>query len=49
MTIFGIGIDILKIDRINKMFLYPNNKFAQRILSEQELDDFKKKKIRYAF
>lgn len=48
--IIGIGIDIIRIARINKLLLIYKNKFAKRILSKNELNEYyniKKNKERF--
>lgn len=44
MSIFGIGIDLLKKKRIYKFSLLKQKKLAKKILSVNELKRFKKKK-----
>lgn len=40
--ILGIGVDLLSLDRVEKLYLGFSNKFAKKILSEEELLDFDK-------
>jgi holo-[acyl-carrier protein] synthase len=40
--ILGIGIDLLNIDRLTKLQLKFGDKFAQKILAEEELNMYKK-------
>ncbi|QJC35241.1 holo-ACP synthase [Enterobacteriaceae endosymbiont of Donacia proxima] len=42
MNIFGIGIDIIAINRIKKIFLLFGNRFACKILTKYELSIYKK-------
>ncbi|QJC33651.1 holo-ACP synthase [Enterobacteriaceae endosymbiont of Donacia provostii] len=44
MNIFGIGIDIIEIKRIQKVFMYFGNYFAYKILTKNELFIYKKSK-----
>ena len=39
--IFGIGTDIVEFARIEKIFTQYGDRFAERILSKLELDEFK--------
>ena len=40
--IFGIGTDIVRISRMEEALLKNGDKFAQRILTDDELNDFAK-------
>ena len=40
MNIFGIGIDIVDRERINKIYTKYGNKFAEKILNEREFKGF---------
>ncbi|QJC38095.1 holo-ACP synthase [Enterobacteriaceae endosymbiont of Donacia marginata] len=42
MKIFGIGIDIVEINRIKKIFIRFGKRFAHKILTKYELDVYKK-------
>ncbi|QJC34468.1 holo-ACP synthase [Enterobacteriaceae endosymbiont of Donacia crassipes] len=42
MNIFGIGIDIIEINRIKKIFMRFGNRFAYKILTRYELSIYKK-------
>ena len=42
--IFGIGTDIVRVVRMEKNLQRFGDKFPRRILTEQELDDYKKEK-----
>ena len=43
MAIFGVGTDIVKLERIERSFLRYGAKFAQRILAESELEVYSNK------
>lgn len=47
--IFGIGTDIVRIERMQKSLERYGDKFAERILSEEEYKDFQKSEIRARF
>ncbi len=47
--IAGIGVDIIDIKRINETFNKFGNKFAKRILTDEELNQFIKKKSSSAY
>ncbi len=49
MKIFGIGIDILEIKRIKKIFINKKNMFAKKILSKNEIIEYKKKNNKIYF
>lgn len=49
MSIFGVGIDIININRINRLFSLYSVKFAKRILSNKEFIVLKKKKNKSRF
>ena len=49
MAIVGIGIDIVKVSRIHKILLYSGTKLAKKILSNQEWEQFLKKKTKHIF
>lgn len=40
-TIAGIGIDMLKVDRMERAYARHGERFAQRILGPQEIDKFR--------
>ncbi|QJC36053.1 holo-ACP synthase [Enterobacteriaceae endosymbiont of Donacia cincticornis] len=42
MNIFGIGIDIIEINRIKKIFMRFGNRFVFKILTKHELSIYKK-------
>ena len=42
MEIFGIGIDIVELKRINRLYSLYGDKFAKKILND---DNFKKNKF----
>ncbi|CUR53789.1 Holo-[acyl-carrier-protein] synthase [Serratia symbiotica] len=44
MTILGIGIDIIKIIRIKKIFIHSGNRLAKRILNTTEWKNYTKNK-----
>lgn len=41
MSVFGIGIDIVELKRVNQIYLKYGEKFAKKILSNSELENFK--------
>lgn len=43
--IYGIGIDIVEINRIKKIIEYSGDKLAKRIFRKSELEIYYKKKI----
>lgn len=47
--IYGIGIDIIEINRIKKIVLRSGNKLAKRILSEFELKEYLNEKYPISF
>lgn len=47
--IVGIGTDIVQVDRIQQTWSRLGERFARRILTPLELDDFDKKKNKVAF
>jgi holo-[acyl-carrier protein] synthase len=47
--IFGIGTDIVEYARIEKIFTHHGDRFAKRILSEQELSEFNSHKEQARF
>ena len=47
MKIFGIGVDIVDNNRFKKLFKKKN--FINRICSQKEINNFKKKKIKFCF
>lgn len=47
--IFGIGTDIVHIERMRKNLEKYGDKFAQRILTDAELDEFTEKNDKAAF
>ena len=47
MKIVGIGVDIINNSRFKK--LIKNKKFINRICSIKEINNFKKKKIKFCF
>ena len=40
MNIFGIGVDIVDLDRIKKIYSKYGDKFAYKILNENEIKGF---------
>ncbi len=48
MQIFGIGTDIVKIERIEEMWATHGVNFARRILTAHELDVLAKQKTKHA-
>ena len=49
MTIFGIGVDIVDLDRIRKIYSKYGIKFAYKILSKNEIEDFNAAKTKSSF
>lgn len=49
MSIFGVGIDIININRINRLFSLYSIKFAKRILSNTEFSILHKQKNKSRF
>ena len=49
MNIFGIGIDIVDRERINKIYTKYGNKFAEKILNEREFKGFNLSKNKPSF
>mgnify|MGYP001250222301 FL=1 len=49
MNIFGIGTDIVDLERINKIYLKYGDKFAKKILNENELVNFNRSKNKSSF
>lgn len=47
--ILGIGVDLLNINRIKDLFLKFNDKLSKKILSENELHDYKRSKDKINF
>lgn len=47
--IIGVGLDIVEIDRIQKIFNQYGDAFAKRILCENEYEDYRKQKIQERF
>lgn len=47
--ILGIGVDLLNIGRIENLYSKFNDKLANKILSEEELNDYKKSKNKINF
>ncbi len=47
--ILGVGIDLLNMGRIEELYLKFNDKLANKILSEEELGDYKKSKNKINF
>ena len=45
MNIFGVGIDIIEIDRIEKA-MNKNNRFLERIFTKKEIEYFQNKKFK---
>lgn len=43
MTIIGIGLDIIEVERIRKVQKKYKDDFARRILRAEEFDQYKKK------
>ena len=49
MNIFGVGIDIVEVERIKKIHQRHAEKFARKILSNDELKNFLKNKNKIHF
>ena len=49
MNIFGVGIDIVEIQRIKETYSRYGEKFARKILSNSELKSFYKNKNKISF
>ena len=49
MNIFGVGIDIVEVERIKKIHQKYGEKFARKILSNNELKNFLKDKNKIHF
>ena len=49
MNIFGVGIDIVEVERIKKIHKKHGEKFARKILSNDELKNFLKDKNKIHF
>ena len=49
MVIFGIGIDIVDLERVNKIYLKYGDKFAEKILNEKELVKFNQSRNKTSF
>ena len=49
MNIFGVGIDIVEVERIKKIHKKHGEKFARKILSNNELKNFLKDKNKIHF
>jgi len=49
MDIFGIGIDIVDLERVNKIYLKYGDKFAEKILNEKELVKFNQSRNKTSF
>ena len=49
MNIFGIGVDIVDIERIKIIYLKYGRKFARKILNENEIEIFDKSKDKVSF
>mgnify|MGYP001415720319 FL=1 len=49
MNIFGIGTDIVDLERINKIYSKYGDKFAKKILNENELVNFNRSKNKSSF
>ena len=47
--ILGIGVDLLNINRVEKLYLKFGDKLADRILSEEEVGNYKKSKNKINF
>lgn len=49
MAIFGVGTDIVKLERVERSYQRHGDKFAERILSSDELEAYvsKKNKVTY--
>ena len=49
MDIFGIGIDIVELKRINRLYFLYGERFAKKILNDEELSRFFKSKNKVPF
>ena len=49
MNLFGIGVDIVDIERIKKIYLKYDRKFAKKILSDNEIKNFDLSKNKISF
>ena len=49
MDIFGIGVDIVELDRIRKIYSKYGDKFAQKILNKYELTSYNLTKNKISF
>ena len=49
MDIFGIGIDIVELKRINRLYYLYGERFAKKILNDEELLRFFKSKNKVSF
>ncbi|AOE50393.1 holo-ACP synthase [Kangiella sediminilitoris] len=49
MAIFGVGTDIVSLARIERSFQRHGDKFAERILSDIELNEYQQKKNKQAY
>ena len=49
MNLFGIGVDIVDIERIKKIYLKYDRKFAKKILSDNEIENFNLSKNKISF
>ena len=49
MDIFGIGVDIVELDRIRKIYSKYGDKFAQKILNKYELSSYNLTKNKISF
>ena len=49
MAIFGVGTDIVKLERVERSLSRHGDKFAERILSSSELEEYALKKNKATF
>ena len=49
MNIFGIGVDIVDLDRINNIYSKYGNKFVHKILNNNEINSFNLSKNKISF
>lgn len=49
MAIFGVGSDIVKLERVERSYQRHGDKFAERILSAEELDVYVTKKYKATY
>ena len=49
MNLFGIGVDIVDIERIKEIYLKYDRKFAKKILSDNEIKNFDLSKNKISF